>query len=119
MYDALETGTLTLVDLAPRIQSLRQQQEQLIAIRLELEARLSDTRVELADIETIKSFVGVLKDVLNSTVITERKSFIKSFVKEIRVAGSEVSLDYTPELLTGMKSRETFRVPPIVHYGGR
>ncbi len=80
---------------------------------------MSDTRVELADIETVKSFVGVLKDVLNSTVITERKSLIKSFVKEVRVAGSEVSLDYTPELLAGMTSRETLKIPPIVHYGGR
>ena len=119
LYDALETGSLELADLAPRIQQLRQQQEQLSATRLELENKLSDTRVELADMETVKSFVEMLKDVLNSSVITERKSFIKSFVREIRVAGSEVSLDYTPELLTGMQSRETFQVPPIVHYCGR
>ncbi len=46
------------------------------------------------------------------------KSFIKSFVKEVRVTGSEVLLDYTPQLLEGMMSRETFPVPPIVHVGG-
>ena len=36
LYDALETGSLQLADLAPRIQRLRQHQEQLNATRLEL-----------------------------------------------------------------------------------
>ena len=34
LYDALETGSLRLTDLAPRIQRLRQRQEQLNATRL-------------------------------------------------------------------------------------
>jgi len=34
LYDALETGSLQLTDLAPRIQRLRQRQEQLNATRL-------------------------------------------------------------------------------------
>ena len=119
LYDALETGSLQLADLAPRIQRLRHKQEQLHAARLELENLLSDRKVELADIETVKSCVEELKNTLDDTSITERKSFIKSFVREVRVAGSEVSLDYTPPLLKGMMSRETFLVPPIVHDGGR
>ncbi|MFC2006344.1 hypothetical protein ACFLVG_05290 [Chloroflexota bacterium] len=80
---------------------------------------MSDTRVELADMETVKSFVEVLKDMLNSSAITERKSFVRGFVKEVRVAGSEVLLDYTTGLLAGMSSKETFRVPPVIQYGGR
>ncbi len=50
--------------------------------------------------------------------MTERKSFIKSFVREVRVKGSEVSLSYIPPLLAGMTSQETSSVPPIVHDGG-
>ena len=118
LYDALETGTLTLADLAPRIQSLRKQQEQLTVVRMELEARLSDTRVELADMETVKNCLAMLKDVLNSSEIIERKSFIRSFVKSVKVTGTEVSLEYTPDLLAGMKPVETFGVLPIIHYGG-
>ena len=56
---------------------------------------------------------------LEESTITERKSFIKSFVREVRVKGSEVSLSYIPPLLSGMMSRETVLVPPIVHDGGR
>ena len=119
LYDALETGTLTLADLAPRIQSLRQQQEHLTLVRMELESRLSDTRVELADMETVKNCLAMLKDVLNSSEITERKSFIRSFVKAVQVKGTEVSLEYTPDLLAGMKPGETLRVLPIIQNGGR
>jgi len=119
LYDALETGSLQLADLAPRIQRLRQKQEQLHTVRLELENLLSDRKVELADIETVKSCVEDLKNMLDDGSITERESFIKSFVKEVRVAGSEVSLDYKPPFLKGMMPRETLLVPPIVHDGGR
>jgi len=55
LYDALETGSLQLADLAPSIQRLRHKQEQLHAARLELENLLSDRKVELADMETVKS----------------------------------------------------------------
>jgi len=53
LYDALETGILSLEDLAPRIRQLRKHQEQLQATRWELETALSDKKVELADEETI------------------------------------------------------------------
>jgi site-specific DNA recombinase len=119
LYDALETGTLILADLAPRIQSLRQQQEQLVSVRIELESRLSDTKVELTDMETVKCCLDVMRNVLNRSEITERKSFVRSFVKAVKVKGSEVSLEYTPDLLAGIESKETFRVLPIIQNGGQ
>jgi hypothetical protein len=119
LYDVLETGALTLADLAPRIQSLRQQQKQLTAAKIELESRLSDTKVKLVDMDTVTQCLNVLRDVLNSSEITERKSFIRSFVKAVRVKDAEVSLDYTTDLLAGMDATEIVRVPSIVQYGGR
>jgi len=103
--------------MAPRIQRLRQHLEQLNATRLELDGLLSDRRVELADMKTVDSCIGNLKDMLEDSPITERKAFIKSFVREVRIMSSEVSLDYIPPLLNGMLSRETILVPPIVHDG--
>lgn len=55
---------------------------------------LSDRKVELADMETVKSYVEDLRNLLEDSPLIERKSFIKSFVKEIRVAGNEVVLKY-------------------------
>jgi DNA invertase Pin-like site-specific DNA recombinase len=119
LYDALETGSLKLADLAPRIQRLRQRQEQLNAVRLELENLLSDRKVELADMETVKSYVEDLRNLLEDSPLIERKSFIKSFIKEIRVAGNEVVLKYNIPPSVGAPHQETLVVPPIVHYGGR
>ncbi len=78
---------------------------------MQLENVLFDRKVELADIETVESCVEDLRNMLEDSPMTKRKSFIKSFVREVRVAGSEVSLDYVPPLLAGMTSRETLLVP--------
>lgn len=119
LYDALETGSLQLADLAPRIQRLRQRQEQLNAARLEPKNLLSDRRVELADMETVKSYVEDLRNLLEDSSLAERKSFIKSFVREVRVTGTEVLLSYNISLSAGAASQEILVVPPIVHDGGR
>ncbi len=119
LYDALETGTLQLADLAPRIKELRQRQEQLQMSRQELEMLLSDRRVELADLETVTQYVADLHNLLNDSTLTEKKSFIKSFVSEVRVTGTEVLLAYNLPVSEGKLVNETCVVPPIVHDGGR
>ena len=101
LYDALETGSLQLADLAPRIQRLRQRQEQLHAVRWELENLLSDRKVELADMETVKSYVEDLRNLLEDSPLAETKSFIKSFIKEVSVTGTKVLLSYTIPLSPG------------------
>jgi hypothetical protein len=60
-----------------------------------------------------------LHNLLNDSTLTEKKSFIKSFVSEVRVTGTEVSLAYNLPVSEGKLASETFGVPPIVHYGGR
>jgi hypothetical protein len=45
-----------------------------------LENLLSDRKVELADLETVKEYVADLQNLLEESPLTERKSFIKSFV---------------------------------------
>jgi len=119
LYDALETEILTLEDLAPRIQALRQRQEQLQTAIWELDTLLSDRRVELADVSTITSYVEGLRSLLSQSSLAERKSFVKSFVKEIRVRGSEVTINYTMPLSVATVSEKVTSVPPIVHDGGR
>ena len=50
--------------------------------------------------------------------MTEKKSFIKSLVSEVRVIGTEVLLAYNFPFSRDKLSHETVGVPPIVHYGG-
>ncbi len=79
---------------------------------------LSDRRVELADLETVTQYVADLHNLLNDSTLTEKKSFIKSFVSEVRVTGTEVLLAYNFPVSGDKLSHETCVVPPIVHYGG-
>jgi len=46
--------------------------------------------VELADTETVTQYVNDLRNLLSENPLTERKSFIRSFVKEVKVTGDEV-----------------------------
>lgn len=118
LYDTLETGRIQLADLAPRIQQLKQQREQLQAARWEQEQQLSDRRVELADTETVARCVSDLRDLLNESSLAKRKTFIRSFVKEVKVTGDEVLITYTIPMLPREVNEEKIPVPPIAHNGG-
>ena len=39
----------------------------------------------MADAETVASYVNDLHNVLNDSALAERKSFVRSFVKEVKV----------------------------------
>ena len=119
LYDALETGKIQLADLAPRIQQLRLRQQQLQAARLELEQDLSDRRVELADAETVARCVVDLRNLLTDSSLAETKSFVRSFVKEVKVTGDEVLLTYTIPMLPKEVTEERLPVLSIVHGGGQ
>jgi predicted nucleic acid-binding Zn-ribbon protein len=75
LYDALETGKVALDNLSPRITHLRQRLQQLQSTRSELEGRLSDKRVELADMETVTAYVSDLRNLLEESPFPERRSF--------------------------------------------
>ena len=84
-YDALETGQLSLGDLSPRIRSLRRRQDQLSASMGDLTTKLEQRRVRLPDTEEIKHYVNDLRSFLKAGNLSERRTFIKDFVKEIAV----------------------------------
>ena len=118
LYDALETGKIELDDLSPRIRQLRQQQQQLQARKWELEALLADRHKELVDLEMVARCVDDLCNLLEESSIAERKSFIRSFVKEVKVTGDEVLLTYTMPLPPEGTSEERASVLYSVHRGG-
>jgi site-specific DNA recombinase len=95
LYDAIETGKLTLEDLAPRIKELKARKDTLEARKWELEWQLKERKVELADAETVSRYVEDLRNILMESSLVERKSFIRSFIKEAEVKGSQVELTYT------------------------
>jgi site-specific DNA recombinase len=119
LYDAIETGKLNLDDVVIRIRELRQRQEQLQVKRIEIESQMSDRKVDLSDIETISCYVDDLHDLLKEGTLTEARTFIKSFIKEIRVTGNEVILTYSMPIMPDKVTIEKEGVLPTVQYGGR
>ena len=109
---------LVLNDLAPRIQALRHQEDQLVATRTELEELMVTRKMELADVGLVRSHVEDLRELLSNSPLSEQKAFIRSFVREIRVTGKEVLLTYTIPLLPEGCLQEAAGVLDIVHYGG-
>ncbi len=75
LYDALETGKMSLDDLTPRIQELRHKQQQIETRKWELDTLLSDRRVELADLETVQSYVSDLRNLLSESSLMEKRSY--------------------------------------------
>ena len=119
LYDAIETGKINLDELVPRIRELRSRQEQLQLRRIEIENQMSDRKVELADLETISCYVDDLHDLLKEGSLLERRIFIRSFVKEVRVTGDEAVLSYSIPLLPEKAAVEKEGVLPTVQYSGR
>ena len=119
LYDAIETGMLKLDELVPRIRELRSRQEQLQLRRIEIENQMSDRKVELADLGTIYGYVDDLQGLLKEGSLTERRAFIRSFVKEVRVTGDEAVLNYSMPVIPDKAAIGKEGVLPTVQYGGR
>jgi site-specific DNA recombinase len=75
--------------------------------------------LELADLETISYYVDDLHDLLKQGSLTERRAFIRSFVKEVRVTGNEAVLSYSTPILPEKVVIEKEGVLYSIHYGGR
>ena len=118
LYDALETDKLGLDDLAPRIQELRQRQETLSLAKQELEDKYSDRRVQLSDLKFIEKCADDLKELLSTkSSLAERRSFIRSFVKDIRVKDSKAELFYTIPLPPNDVTHSEAEVLSLVQLG--
>ena len=118
LYDALETGKVRLEDISPRVQQHRDRLKQLQVSKWELEVALSQRHIEIADEKTIRRYVEELRELLSNSPLTDRRSFIKSFVKEVKVTGKEVLLTYTVPMPNDGVLQEGITVLDTVRSGG-
>lgn len=119
LYDAIETGRLSLDELAPRIREVKERYDKLETRKSELELIVSGEKAEVVSKEEVAECVHELSDLLQKGSLLERKAFIQSFVKEVKVYDKEIKLIYSfPALPEGI-NEELLSVPSIVHSGGR
>ena len=117
LYDALETGKLSLDDLAPRIKELRTRQDELSKARLQLEAEKITRGIKHVDAEVIKSHARDLKSLLEEADIAESKAFLRSFIKRIEIDKSQAVVHYSLPVPYGEGTRAV-GVLPIDTPGG-
>ena len=118
LYDSLETGRLDLDDLAPRIKELRTRKEELGRTRMQIEADMVVQGVHRVDASIVKTYARDLHTLLEEAEISERKAFLKSFIKKITVDGDRVTVNYRLPLPDKSKDELALAVLPIDTFGG-
>ncbi len=71
LYDALEAGSFSNDELAPRIRKWKTRQEELSRARDEAELALQLNIFEMPDIRIVREYVDDLKSLLGSTTVVE------------------------------------------------
>jgi site-specific DNA recombinase len=92
LYDALETGKLTLDDLSPRIKELRNRQNELAKARAVTEAELIARGKGGINQQLVKAHAQDIRDVLEEAQVTESKAFLRTFIKRIVVDNGKVKV---------------------------
>ena len=75
--------------------------------------------IDLASPKVVRQYVDDLRQFIDNSELTERRAFIKSFVKEIKVMGDEGRIRYTFPVPPDNHEEEELGVLPIVRYSGR
>ncbi len=117
LYEALETGSLEMDDLAPRIKSQRQRHEQLVESKERIGEEPHGARNRGSVLEAIKNNVRELREILDEGSAAGRKSSIKSFVKGIEITGGDAVMGYTLPLVAKGEPRSYGEVLSIVYDG--
>ena len=119
LYRAIETTDLDISDVAPRIREHRERERKLQDTAREVEATLAERRVKLDNVETITAFALDMGTFLKESELTERRTFIQSFVKEISVGPGKATIRYhipVPEdsALNGSDTGEVALPSPVL-----
>jgi hypothetical protein len=94
LYDALETGELTLDDLSARIKQLKVRQDELAKAGVQVEADMVVKGVRHVEVEAVKSYAQDLCMLLENVDFVQSKAFLRSFVKKIIINGKMAKIQY-------------------------
>ena len=117
LYDALETGKLQLDDLAPRIKKLRSRQEEFNRSRIQVEAEMVVQGVQQINKAKVKVYAQDMRKLLEEVEFTEKKAFLRSFIKRIVVNKEKVTIQYNLPLPIQGKLNTKKEVLSIGTYG--
>ncbi len=118
LYDALETGKLSLDDLSPRIKELKARQDTLTKARVQIEADMVVEGVQHVEVEAVKTYAQDLRNLLEEGDFTQSKTFLRSFVKKVTINGDKAKILYRLPMPPDGKRTQSVGVLPIDTPGG-
>ena len=118
LYDAMETGKIDLDDISPRIKGLKARQEELEKNRVKMETEIATKGIEQMDVALVQKRARDLRQLLIESNLTERKAFLRSFVRRIETDGKSVTVRYKLPLVAGPSGWDDVSVLPIDNLGG-
>ena len=74
--------------------------------------------VQQVDEALVKAYADDLQALLEEAELTERKAFLRSFIKRIEIDKGQVTVNYTLPLPPDGRITESVGVLPIVTFGG-
>ena len=103
LFESLETGHLEFADVAPRIKQLR---EQIDLLEPQAESAVRAPEQELCISESvIREHVVRLGEVLETGSVSQRKAFLRSFIRKIDYEHPVVKIFYTFPIIPGNPGR--------------
>ena len=113
VYAALESGSVDIDDLAPRLKELRARQRELDEKKDEALDEMNQRGDSLLNPTAFRSHLGDLKGMLQNASFLERKTFLGSFIRRIDFTRQEVGIEYTMPIPVGDGSTKTTEVLPV------
>lgn len=95
IWHFVESTDLDMADASERILEHRHRREQLEAAAEEARAVLAERRELLDSADTIAAFAVDMSEFLRTSELTETKTFVRSFVKEVLVRPGGATILYT------------------------
>ena len=95
IWQAIETTDIEMADASDRIREHRERKEKLEVAAEEARGLLKERRRFLDSADTIATFAAEMGDFLKTSELTETRSFVRSFVKEIEVKPGRAAIVYT------------------------
>ena len=95
IWHVIETTDIEMADASDRIREHRERKEKLEVAAEEARTLLADRRVMLDSADVIATFAEEMSEFLKTSELTETRSFVHSFVKEVEVKPGKAAIVYT------------------------
>jgi site-specific DNA recombinase len=99
LYEAVESGSIPVARLAPRIEQVSQEKEALDARIAALPEAGSEPLLEIGDGD-IEAWVADLRAVVDRGSVDERRGLLRAWVKRVVADGDELTVEYTFPLVS-------------------